>query len=431
MHTPQQLLCQILGITPADLSQAHRLLRLPPDERNPAIIDQAARWCFSRVQAVQPALGPDVARWMMQTIAEARQVMLQHLIPASSPPIPSGPVPVVPPPPVAPPTAPVAVPQPQYPPMQYPPMMAGSQTPSRQPPAPPSYAPSPTEEPAIVIKKTIPRRRGGFNTDDLVSLLGVVVILVAGFTFGKLFIDQWWTDLQRIGKGGGGGRNDSPFVVSDPPIVPDGGGRPDPTPAPNPVPVPPAPGPVPKAQAFMRDALRAARMGAFDEADLNASKAIRTAPDYEEAEAVRFLVAYQRQYTALADQAIEVLNGNNTVFLGSRFGEGAFIERNADSLTFRVQGRNRKFTFNELNGTPGVRFRITEQYLDNADNPANDLILGAWHFIMQQTSDGRKDAEGSKSAARHRWEKAVINGNADIKEQGTLMMKLLILDLND
>lgn len=401
--SPQQLLCQILGISPADLLQANRLLRLAPEERNPAVIDQAARWCFSRVQAVQSSVGPELATWMMQTIAQARMAMLQAPPPAAPPSMPPAPASI----------------QPQ-------------QTWQPQP----AYAPA-AEEPPIVIKKRIPRRRSFFDAENLVSLLGVIVILGVGVFCGKWFIENWWDDLQNVGKQRGGARRAMTYPTTGstpPPVVPSGGGRPGDAPAPAPVSLAPPPAPVKgntaKARALMKDALRAAQMGAFDEADLNAEKALRAAPGYEDAEAMRLVVAYQRQYTDLAKEAIKALNGNSTVWL-PRYGESAFIEQNDESITFRVKGQNRKFPINELNGMPGVRFRITEAFLDNAANPANDLILGAWHYVMGQTSNGKKDDEGSKAAARHRWQKAVANGDNDINEQGTLMMKLLNLKQAD
>jgi hypothetical protein len=397
-NTPQQLLCQILGVSPADLLQANRLLRLPADERNPVFIDQAARWCFSRVQAVQSSVGPDVAQWMMQTIAQARMAMLQAPPVAAQPPFP-------PVPPAIPPQQPWQ-PQPAYPPA--------------------------AEEPPLVIKKRIQRRRSFFDAENLMSLMGVVVILGAGGFFGKFFIENWWDDLQNIGKRNGGNRGaitDTFRGSTPPPAVTQGGGHPSDDPAPAPLAPPPLrkKGNTAKARGFMEDALRAAQMGAFDEADLNAEKALRAAPGYEEADAMRLVVAYQRQYTELANEALETLDGNSTVLL-SRYGEAAFVEQDADSVTFRVKGRNKKFTIDELNGMPGVRFRITEKYLDNAANPANDLILGAWHYVMGQTSDGKKDDQGSKGAARHRWQSAVANGDADIIEHGTLMMKLLMVE---
>ena len=152
---------------------------------------------------------------------------------------------------------------------------------------------------------------------------------------------------------------------------------------------------------------------------------MRAAPGFQEAAAVRFLVAYQRQYSDLADKALDALNGNNVVFLGKKYGNVAFIERNGNSITFRVPGRNKAFTVKELNGTPGVRFGITKQFLDNAQNPANNLILGAWHFITQQTSDGLVDTDGSRRAARDCWQKAVLFGNPDIGEHATQMITLL------
>lgn len=261
--SPQQLLCQILGISPADLLQANRLLRLPPDERIPAVIDQAPLWCFSRMQAAQSSVGPDVARWMMQTIAQARMAMLQA------------------PPPVA---------QPPY-------AAVPASIPCQQPWYPQAAYPHATEEPAIVIKKRIPRRRNAL-AENFLSLLGVVVILGAGLFFGKLFIEQWWKNLPINGKSrAGSGAMKAPVVDSKPaPRIRRGGGRPSDDPATDQAAPPPAPatGDTAKARAFMKDALRAAQMGAFDEADLNAEKAIGAAPGYDEADAMRLVVAYQQ-----------------------------------------------------------------------------------------------------------------------------------------
>ena len=48
---------------------------------------------------------------------------------------------------------------------------------------------------------------------------------------------------------------------------------------------------------------------------MNAEKALRAAPGYDKAEALRLVVAYQRQYSELADKAIKSLNGNSNLFL--------------------------------------------------------------------------------------------------------------------
>ena len=214
-----------------------------------------------------------------------------------------------------------------------------------------------------------------------------------------------------------------------PPVVPLGKGgaaHPKPQPAPQQqVPPPVRLQNTAAAEEHITNAIKNARQGSFDEADRDAQKALRAAPGFQEAAAVRFLVAYQRQYSDLADKALAALNENNVVFLGTKNGDGAFIERNRDSITFRVPGRNKAFTVKELNGTPGVRFGITKQFLDNAQNPANNLILGAWHFITQQTSDGLVDTDGSRRAARDCWQKAVLFGNPDIGEHATQMITLL------
>ena len=63
---------------------------------------------------------------------------------------------------------------------------------------------------------------------------------------------------------------------------------------------------------------------------MNAEKALRAAPGYEEAEAMRLVVAYQRQYKELATEALRALDGNSQVLLPGFGDEVAFIEQDAE-----------------------------------------------------------------------------------------------------
>ena len=378
-----KLLCHLLQLNPGHPLTANSILRLPPHERNPDVIDQAARWCFSQVQGIPQPRDPITYNWMFQRIAGASMEMLNNATQYRQQPLAA----------ISPPLVPV-------------------------PPVVPTVIPPLREDLPIIIRTTVRRSRTGFKLDNIVGLISIVVMLgIAGL----------WFELMKPRTA----PRPRPAVVppAKRPVVPLGNGwaaHPKPQPAPQPqVPPPVRLQNTAAAEEHITNAIKNARQGSFDEADRDAQKALRAAPGFQEAAAVRFLVAYQRQYSDLADEALDALNGNNVVFLGTKYGDVAFIERNGNSITFRVPGRNKAFTVKELNGTPGVRFGITKQFLDNAQNPANNLILGAWHFITQQTSDGLVDTDGSRRAARDCWQKAVLFGNPDIGEHATQMITLL------
>ena len=385
-----ELLCHLLQLNPDHPLTANRILRLPPHERNPDVIDQAARWCFSQVQGIPQPRDPITYNWMFQRIAAASMEMLNNAAQYRQQPLAA----------ISPPLVPV-------------------------PPVVPTVIPPLREDLPVMIRTTVRRSRTGFKLDNIVGLISIVVMLgIAGLSIGW-FVKQSTAGLMKPGT--------APRLAvvppAKPPVVPLGiGGAAHPKPQPAPqqqVPPPVRLQNTAAAEEHITNAIKNARQGSFDEADRDAQKALRAAPGFQEAAAVRFLVAYQRQYSDLADKALDALNGNNVVFLGKKYGNVAFIERNDDSIKFRVQGRNKAFTVKELNGTPGVRFGITKQFLDNAQNPANNLILGAWHFITQQTSDGLVDTDGSRRAARDCWQKAVLFGNPDIGEHATQMITLL------
>ena len=378
-----KLLCHLLQLNPGHPLTANSILRLPPHERNPDVIDQAARWCFSQVQGIPQPRDPITYNWMFQRIAAASMEMLNNAAQYRHQPLAA----------ISPPLVPV-------------------------PPVVPTVIPPLREDLPVMIRTTVRRSRTGFKLDNIVGLISIVVMLgIAGL----------WFELMKPRTA----PRPRPAVVppAKRPVVPLGNGwaaHPKPQPAPQPqVPPPVRLQNTAAAEEHITNAIKNARQGSFDEADRDAQKALRAAPGFQEAAAVRFLVAYQRQYSDLADEALDALNGNNVVFLGTKYGDVAFIERNGNSITFRVPGRNKAFTVKELNGTPGVRFGITKQFLDNAQNPANNLILGAWHFITQQASDGLVDTDGSRRAARDYWQKAVLLGNPEIGKHATQMITLL------
>lgn len=144
-----------------------------------------------------------------------------------------------------------------------------------------------------------------------------------------------------------------------------------------------------RADALVIESLAAAREGLFVKANDLAQEAIRLCPEHPAATGAWYLAAYAQQYPKLADEAMERLNGD--VDLGPKYGIAAFIERNGDTYTFRCRGGNRKFTSRQLGAMNGVRFRITRQFLDNAENPANELILAAVHYLKRIDTSGNQN----------------------------------------
>jgi hypothetical protein len=186
------------------------------------------------------------------------------------------------------------------------------------------------------------------------------------------------------------------------------------------------------ARVHVRAALANVRRGFFDEADLDAQKALMAAPECDEAQATRMAIAYIRQYSSLADKAMAALNENNVVDLGQKHGRAAFISRGDDgSITFQVKGRPKKFASDDLEKIPGFRFRVTRDFLDNAINPANDLILGSYHLVSKLDGDGDVDPKRAIDAARERWRKAAESGDEQIVEQAGLLLKLLTMEPSD
>ena len=252
------------------------------------------------------------------------------------------------------------------------------------------------------------------------------MLTAAGF-LGFLFRDQLFGPT-------------GPRVVPRPPVpvvVRNGGGAVETVPgqAPElpparPRPAPPGqPGRIADAQSHIKNAFSNLRKGFFDEADLDAQKALAAAPGLDEAEAMRLTVAYVRQYTGLAEDARKSLNGNNVVDLGPKWGKGAFIEQDEKSVTFRVRGKNKPFTFAELDAIPGARFRITAAFLDNAAIPVNDLILGAYQFVRQLDAEGIVVRRGAQIPSR--WLKASASQDQTTAEQARLFLRLAELKLDE
>lgn len=187
------------------------------------------------------------------------------------------------------------------------------------------------------------------------------------------------------------------------------------------------PPPAEDIHSFVDQAIIACREGRFDDADDLGRKAMQAAPRDARGQAVRLLPAYLRQYSDLADQAVDRMNGSTEVDLGGRHGVGAFVERSGDEVVFMAKGRHVRFTLREFNSLDGVRFRVTRQFLENGRHPANDLILGAIHYVKQleETGTYRPNAAGVKQAVRRRWETAAQGFDQTVTSHAQALLSLL------
>jgi hypothetical protein len=182
-----------------------------------------------------------------------------------------------------------------------------------------------------------------------------------------------------------------------------------------------------QASDLVLASLKSAKQGMFTKANDLVEEARHICPDHPGATGAWYLAAYAEKYSNLADEALTRLNGaNDSVDLGPKFGRGAFIERNEDEYTFRCRGKNTKFPLAKLNAMDGVRFGITRQFLDNADLPANHLILAGIHYLKDIDETGRynhKSREKCVAAAVDRCER-VTSREDDVAEHATHMLAL-------
>jgi len=394
MHDIHALFQQCCGIDTADVAVPHKLLRLNVSERNAHVINQVATQLLTQVQSAAGTIPPPQLQWMTQQVINARNAMLvqcgsQVQSPPTMPPVP-------------------------------PPVPQGHQYQS------PAYQ-SPVANPPIAVRTTVRRSASASRAETALGVFGIIAMLTAAGFLGFLFRDQLL----------GSPKSRVPPRPPSPVVVPQGGGAgetvpgqaPEAPPA-RPRPAPPArPGRIADAQSHIKNAFSNLRKGFFDEADLDAQKALAASPGLDEAEAMRLTAAYVRQYTGLAEDARKSLNGNNVVDLGSKWGTGAFIEQDEKSVTFRVRGKNKRFTFAELDAIPGARFRIAAAFLDNAAIPVNDLILGAYQFVRQLDAEGIVVRRGDEIPSR--WLKASASEDQATAEQARLLLRLAELKLHE
>jgi hypothetical protein len=398
MNDFHALFQQCCGIDIADVAVPHKLLRLNASERNAHVINQVATKLLTQVQSAAGTIPPPQLQWMTQQVINARNAMLvqcgsQVQSPPTMPPVP-------------------------------PPVPQGHQYQSQHH-SPASQAPD--ANPPIVVRTTVRRSGSASGAETALGVFGIIAMLTAAGFLGFLYRDQLF----------GSAKSPVPPRPPSPIVVPKGGGAGETVPgqAPElpparPRPAPPAqPGRIADVQSHIKNAFSNLRKGFFDEADLDAQKALAVSPGLDEAEAMRLTAAYVRQYTGLAEDARKSLNGNNVVDLGPKWGRGAFIEMDEKSVTFRVRGKNKRFTFAELDAIPGARFRITAAFLDNAAIPVNDLILGAYQFVRQLDADGIVVRRGDEIPSR--WLKASASEDQATAEQARLFLRLAELKLDE
>lgn len=172
--------------------------------------------------------------------------------------------------------------------------------------------------------------------------------------------------------------------------------------------------------------LKACREGRFDAADDLGTEAMRLAPHDPRGHGIRVLTAYLRQYPALADEAIDRMNGAVEVDLG-RYGRAAFVDRHDDELVFMANGRHVRLSLEKFKAINGARFQVTRQFLENGHQAANDLILGAVHLVMQIDEAGvyRPQDDAGRDAARLRWQAAAQSSENVVADHAQNLLVLL------
>lgn len=143
----------------------------------------------------------------------------------------------------------------------------------------------------------------------------------------------------------------------------------------------------------------------------------------DESEGLMLMIDYVQQYSDLADAAQRALNGSTEVDLGKEWGKAQFVGQDSGSITFFAKGKHERFTMQQFKGITGVRFRLTRDYLDRANNPANDLIIGSYEVLMRVNESGFINVPGSRDAARKRFRNAIESGTPQMVEHGNLMIK--------
>lgn len=394
---PVHVFCMLLGISPKDLADPYRIVGVDPTERDAARVEDAFRACLRRVHSVQHLVIPAHGQWMVQIVHHAHEAITQRaaMAPSLSRPAQSTPVPA---------------------------SMPDAALHDHSHRAAPVMS-----EPLVIVRTHVPPYRSGLCLGNLVTAVGALVMCVVILLGIGLFVRQSWDDLNEKTGRAAGGKQRHRKAVAQSPAVRTGGSKPR---KPEVVPVAPAAGEsggasadatdVADARQQLEEAVALARQGSFDEALRLAQRASKAMP--EQSEGLELIIQYSRQYTHLADQARQAINGSQELNVGPPYGTAQFVEQDANGITLFIRGKHERFTIPQFNGLKGVRFRITRDYLDNAHAPANDLILGACHFLMRVDDTGEQStgSDGIREAQR-RFDNAMTSGDAACVEQAMRM----------
>lgn len=300
---------------------------------------------------------------------------------------------------------------------------------------PPALTDRPEDMPIIVTPRRLPpRRRQSIPGLELVFAAGTLAIL-AIFAARLVERGERVPVVERLAQK----RVASGQVDSIEPVAPAHGrgqrgmpGRSRQSPVtvstgPGALPVGPSSKAEESVEELIASGLKACSEGWFDAADDFGTEAMRLAPHDPRGHGIRVLTAYLRQYPALADEAIDRMNGAVEVDLGRRYGRAAFVDRHDDELVFMANGRHVRLSLKQFKAIDGARFQVARQFLENGHQAANDLILGAAHLVMQINEAGvyRPQADAGRDAARLRWQAAAQSSEKVVADHAQDLLALL------
>ena len=420
-----------LGIAAIDLCDPFRVLGLPADVSDPAIVTAAATRLLDRLHGIDPGPFKIAHEALVQRIETCRDELLATVA-ARSPRF-------VPPPPQAGGAAAIhAAPTaaPSGPPPLVVPAAMNDGCPAEH------LAPAPEPEVVVVRRSTPVRRPQPSAMPALLSLLALTVVGVAAYRFWpRPAAAGSQRDEPRLAKlpqpPRNGGSNPRPLIAvspapvlpnlppaASPPASPSSGAEPpsqppsQPPPQPPPQPALPAPDPQARARAavFVEDALRAAydaiRADDFNAADREVATAARLAAQDDaltrRVTCWRQFARYARQAAGYREQALDAANAGGDFDVGNK--RIAVIESTRERFVYRREGRNVAFTPRSAAPDPVVT-AILRTWFAAADKPGNYVFLGT-HLVARREPNLRLAAQA--------WERAREGG-----EDVSLLVPLL------
>lgn len=420
-----------LGIAAIDLGDPFRVLGLPADVSDPAIVIAAATRLLDRLRGVDPGPFKLAHEALAQRIEICRDELLA-VIATRSPRF-------VPPPPPAEDAAsiigPAAAAPPGPPPLVVPAAMNDGSS---------AEPPGPAAEPEVIVvrRSTSVRRPQPSVMPALLSLLALMQVALAAYLFWPRPAGQRSpreeprvaalpqpprpptidvTDprppsaVSPVPVPATPSPPAPPAINEEPaPVTP----RPQPRPSSPPQPAPPAPDPQARARAaqLVEDALRAAydaiRADDFNTANRQVAAAARLAAQddalTERVTCWRQFARYARQAADYREQALDAANRGGDYEVGNK--RIAVIESTRERFVYRREGRNVAFTPRSTAPDP-VLTAILRTWFAAADKPGNHVFLGA-HLVARREPNLRLAAAA--------WERAREGG-----EDVSLLVPLL------